>query len=55
MILLSGSLIFEGPKGGFFSTLVFSATCFREGKEDCEAAARALVSCFSLVFLSSPN
>lgn len=56
VILRSGSLSFEGHKGGFRSILVFSAACFREGNEVCEeAAAKAFVSCFSLVFLSSPN
>lgn len=50
-ILLSGILSLEGPNGGFFSVMVFWAA-FRDG---VEPAAKALVSCFSLSFLSSAN
>lgn len=54
VILRRGSLIFEGPKGGFLSVTVFCPVCFRD--ESCvEAVEKALVSCFSLVFLSSAN
>lgn len=49
----------EGANGGFFSITVFWAACFRLRDEDAEggaeAAAKALVSCLSLVFLSSAN
>lgn len=51
-ILLSGILMFEGPKGGFFSVVVFGA-CL--GCLIILAAATALFSCFCLVFLSSPS
>lgn len=30
VILLSGSLVFEGPKGGFFSVLVFTTSCLAD-------------------------
>lgn len=56
-ILLKGILGFEGPKGGFFSAMVFSG-CFNKDDEAGgfgQAAAMALVSCFNLVFLSSAN
>jgi len=45
VIFRNGILNFEGHRGGFLSTFLFSTTCF----------AQARVSCFSLVFLSSPN
>lgn len=54
--ILKGTL-FEGPKGGFFSDIVFSG-CFKDatgGGGFGQAAAMALVSCFNLVFLSSAN
>lgn len=53
LILRRGSLDFEGANGGFFSATVFCAPCFQDGI-DAELA-KALVSCFSLVFLSSAN
>lgn len=53
LILRNGILIFEGANGGFFSVLVFTATCLRVDRVD--VAAKALVSCFILVFLSSAN
>ena len=56
-ILRSGNLTFEGANGGFFSVMVFSAACFRDENPEgwAVAAAKALVSCFSLVFLSSAS
>lgn len=58
--LRKGSLnLEEGANGGFFSITVFCAACFRlrdDAPEDgAEAAAKALDSCLSLAFLSSPN
>ena len=60
VILRSGILNFEGANGGFFSVTVFSVDClgFRDDSVDDgaeEAAVRDLVSCLSLVFLSSAN
>ena len=54
VILRNGNLSFDGPSGGFFSMLVFSAACLRDGLVEA-AAAKALVSCFNLVFRSSAN
>lgn len=57
-ILRKGILGFEGPEGGFFSDMVISG-CFKDdevgGFGQAAAAAMALLSCFSLVFLSSAN
>lgn len=52
--LRNGSLSFDGPNGGFFSILVLSAACVRDGLLEA-GAAKALVSCFNLVFRSSAN
>lgn len=53
LILRNGILIFEGANGGFFSVLVFTVVCLRVVWDD--VAAKALVSCFILAFLSSAN
>lgn len=55
-ILLSGILNFVGGSGGFFSALVF-CTSFIDDKAEgwVETAAKALVSCFCLAFLSSAS
>ena len=54
VIFLRGSLSLEGPNGGFFSETVLGAANF--GREAAvEVAARALLSCFSLAFLSSAS
>lgn len=50
-ILRSGSLPFEGTNGGFLSVTVFCASFAGLAA----AAATALLSCFSLVFLSSAS
>lgn len=56
VILRKGSLIFEGPIGGFFSSIGFRGACFTAGNEDCiERPVSARVSCFSLIFLSSAS
>lgn len=57
VILRSGILNFEGPKGGFFSVFVFPVASFIvDSPEDwVDAAAKALVSCLILVFLSFSN
>lgn len=53
VILLRGILSFEGFSGGFLSAMVFwAAVCLNVGGW-AETAARDLLSCFSLVFLSS--
>ena len=54
VILRNGNLSFDGQSGGFFSILVFSAACLRDGLVEA-AVAKALVSCFNLVFRSSAN
>lgn len=56
VILRSGNLIFVGAKGGFLSTVIF-CVWFRDDKEEdwVEIEAKALFSCFNLVFLSSAN
>ena len=54
VILRNGNLSFDGPSGGFFSILVFSDACLRDDLVEA-AVAKALVSCFNLVFRSSAN
>ena len=54
VILRNGNLSFDGPSGGFFSILVFSDACLRDDLVEA-AVAKALVSCFNLVFRSSTN
>lgn len=55
VILLNGNLIFDGASGGFFSILVFSVACLTDGLVEAAVAAKALDSCFNLVFRSSAN
>lgn len=58
LILRRGILCFEGHNGGLLSAMVFFCAWFRDENKAgdwAETAAEVLVSCFSLVFLSSAN